>query len=246
MSRFWWALVGVAALRGLLILVSGLEYDRGDFYATMPGAHVRDLNPALWDSPDLAGSWAFKGERYLYGPTQFLTLYPLALFDSYADLSRFLLIAYGVLLLVIVGVMWRILNVLDAARPPLRAAVFASTLLYLPLLQAYVQREFEVVLVTVFAVTLYAIVRRREGVAGAALGYVTWFKFLPIVFLTYFIARRWRGAILAFVLTSLTVLAASHVWFDLRRFTPVAELADRTASSMLSARDMCDAWVHSP
>jgi len=152
---------------------------------------------------------------------------------------------YAALVLLTVGIMWRILKVLNTDSPPLRAAVFASTLLYLPLLQAYVQREFEVVLVAVFALALYAILVRREPLAGAALGYVTWFKFLPIVFLPYLIARRWRAAIFAFVLASLTVLAASHLLFDLRRFGPVVELADTATTSVLSAREMCAGWVRS-
>src|SRR5437868_14309129 len=67
----------------------------GDFAATMPGAYAETLNPRLWNSADLQGSWGFQKRLYLYGPTQYLTLYPIVFLDSYAQIAAVLLWVYG-------------------------------------------------------------------------------------------------------------------------------------------------------
>jgi hypothetical protein len=237
------ALVLVAILRLLSVAHSGLTYIHGDFYATLPGAHVREMNPALWNSPDLVDSWAFQREDYLYGPTQFLTLYPVALFDSYEDIARFLLVAYGVLLLAALGCMALALRHFCVGAG-IRVVLLAGTALYLPLLQAYVQREFETIVVLVLAIALFAVVTRRKWLAGLAVGYITWFKFFPIVFLVYFLARGWWRAVAGFAVASAVILSTTHVVFDLRRFAPVLELVSRSTETALSLEQTCKAWLH--
>jgi uncharacterized membrane protein len=66
---------------------------------------------------------------------------------------------------------------------------------------------------------------RREGIAGALLGYATWFKFFPLVFLPYLAIRgRWR-AVAGFVVMSVVVLLTAEAFLDLSRFRTVIELA---------------------
>jgi len=238
----WRAIAIICVLRVVAAVHGGLTYTHGDFYATLPGAHVRELNPVLWNSPDLVNSSAFHRDDYLYGPTQFLTLYPIAWFDTYEDIAQFLLVAYGVLL-VVACALTAVLLRKRRVGPATLAAVIAGTAFYLPLLQAYVQREFETVVVVVLGIALYAIVTRRKWLAGAAIGYITWFKFFPIVFLFYFVARGWWRAVAGFVTASVAVLAVSHLVFDLRRFAPVVELVSWSAQSTLNLSDMCYAWL---
>src|SRR5437764_14884143 len=67
----------------------------GDFAATLPGAYAETLNPRLWNSDDLQGSWGFHKRFYLYGPTQYLTLYPIVFLNSYAQIATVLLFVYA-------------------------------------------------------------------------------------------------------------------------------------------------------
>lgn len=243
-SRRWVfrALLLVSVLRLAATVNSGMTFNRGDFYATLPGAHVRDLNPVLWNSPDLALSWGFQRDEYLYGPTQFLTLYPVGLFNSYERIAEFLLVVYGGLLLMAGLVAVRTLRQWGVG-PSTRLLIVAASALYFPLLQAYVQREFEIIVVIALTAALWASVSGRQWVAGLVIGYITWFKFFPLVFVAYFVARGWRRAVAGFVVASLAVLLTSHLVFDLRRFMPVVELVNHSTHLTLSLEDTCRDWV---
>ena len=77
---------------------AAMRNTHGDYYAAMPGAYVRAVNPTLWDSPDLQGAWGYHLDTYFHGPTQYLTLYPVAYLDSYAQIAAVLLPIYAVAL----------------------------------------------------------------------------------------------------------------------------------------------------
>ena len=94
----------------------------GDYYASLPGPYVRHLNPVLWDSPDLQGAWGYHAGTYFHGPTQYLTLYPLALLDSYAAIAAVLLPVYVIVLGVAFWIMQRTLARLAPDQAPRRAA----------------------------------------------------------------------------------------------------------------------------
>ena len=70
--------------------------------------------------------------------------------------------------------------------------LLASTFLFFPLLQAYLQREFEVV-VHVRARRGAAVVapERSARPAAALLAYAAWFKYIPLMFAGYLVLRRW-------------------------------------------------------
>lgn len=201
-----------AAARGGLTMIGG------DFYQTLPGPYVERVNPALWNSPDLADSAAFHKDYYLYGPTQYLTLYPIAYLRSYADIADLLLLAYPVLIALTIVLLWR---TMVAREPGRRAGVFpavCAVLLFAPLIQCYVQREFEIVTFLVWTLGAYFLVTERETLAGAAMGYVTWFKLLPIGFLPYFALRRSIRGLGGFLAASLVVLVAAQAVFGLDNF----------------------------
>ena len=232
----WLFVVVLSAARLALVAYSGLTLTRGDFYASLPGAHVREMNPALWDSPDLADAWGYHQDVYWHGPTQYLALYPLSYLDSYAAIARVLLVAYGAVIVLAAGGLAWVLSRRTSTPPWAIATAVAGVGLYLPLLQAYVQREFEVAVVMILAAALVALVTGRTWITGAALGFITWFKLCPIVFLPYFVVRRWWGAVAGFVVASAVVLGAAQLMFDLRRFDPVFDLGKNpSAQGMLQA-----------
>lgn len=201
-----------AAARGGLTMIGG------DFYTTLPGPYVERINPALWNSPDLAGSAAFHKDYYLYGPIQYLTLYPIAYLGSYSDIASVLLAVYALLIAATIIVLWR---TMIAREPGRRVGVLPAVcvaLFFAPLIQCYVQREFEVVTFLIWTAGAFLFVTEREMLGGAAVGYVTWFKLLPIGFLPYFALRRSGRAAIGFLAASVVVLTIAHVTFGLNNF----------------------------
>lgn len=225
----------------MLAIYSGRrELIYGDFAATLPGGYAERLNPTLWNSPDLANSWAFHSYSYLHGPTQFLTLYPLVFLDSYAAIARLLLIVYPFVLLAAIYVLWRALREAEGGPIP-GAAVYAAVMAFFPVIQAYSQREFEVVIVLAIALMYWAAVRDRPAWVGAALAYIVWFKYLPVVMVPYLVLRRWSRALVAFALASGALLLAAHVLFDLRHFVDnlVPAMAGGQMAIILGRADFC-------
>jgi hypothetical protein len=221
-------------------MASGTTYTKGDYYATLPGAYVEHLNPALWQSPDLDNIQG-RAPTYLRGPSQYLTLYPMAWLDSYAEIAAVLLGVYAVVIFAAAFVMWRALS--DAAgRAAPAAGVVAATLMFFPLLQAYVAREFEVVTVLALALALWAMVRDRQAAAGAWLAYLALFKYLPLIALPYLALRRWWRALAGFAVSAGVLLALAHWLFGLQHFTNnhIPNVAAGLVSSLGTTQDFCD------
>jgi hypothetical protein len=234
------AVLAVAAARVGILMAGGSTYSRGDYYATLPGAYVETLNPALWSSPDLT-EIAGKQPTYLRGPSQFLTLYPLAYLDSYEEIAFVLLWVYLGVILFAALVMWKALSEAAGQRASV-TAVLVSTLLFFPLLQAYVAREFEVVTVLACALALWAAVRRRFSIVGGLLAYLSLFKYLPIVGMPYLVARRSWAGLAGFTVVAVALLALADRAFGLDRFynNHIPAMASGLATSLASTRAFCD------
>ena len=144
---------------------SGLTYNIGDFYSTLPGAYVETFNPVLWASPDLTDEVG-KRPSYRRGPTQLLTTLPLSLLDSYRQIALALLVVYAALILLSAYVMWRSFTGASRDRT-LQVLVLASSLVFYPTLVAYIAREFEVVLLAA-TVMLFAAARAGRQPRGRA------------------------------------------------------------------------------
>lgn len=210
-------LVALVAVRFAGITHSAITHIKGDFYASLPGAYVETVNPTLWNSPDMRDAWGYHNHTYFHGPTQYLTLYPIAYFDSFAAIAAFLLPVLAILLVVTFGLMWSIARRMGAAGD-LFVPLLASTFLFFPLLQAYLQREFEVILTAMLVGGLWLIVHERRVAAALVLGYAAWFKYITLLFAGFFIVKRWFRPVAAFTAISLVVLAVTHYLFDLSRF----------------------------
>lgn len=241
----WWTSVLLAAglLRFAMAVQSGLANDRGDFFATMPGAYAETLNPALWHSEDLSRSWAFQRRVYLYGPTQYLTLAPAVyLFDTYRTLARALLPVYAVLILLTAWMLWKSFIAIRPVRGGLAATV-GATLLFFPILQALLQREFEIVILFVSTAALYCAVRRRTTITGALVAYMAWFKLFPLLWVPYLLLRRWWRAALAFAAVSVIILGTTHLWLGLGRFESVWDVSARFLTARSSTAALCAEWT---
>ncbi len=210
-----------AIIRFAGVVASGVTaVTYGDFAATLPGPYAEGLNPTLWNSPDLASVQA--RQTYTYGPTQFLTLYPIVFLDSYAAIARLLLVVYVGLILLTCWVISKSFDFLsEGDAVSRRLLIYGSTFLFFPLLQALTQREFEVVILLALSLMYWAALRDNRRALGGLIAYITWFKYLPLVVgLPYLIARRWWGAAAAFALTSVVMLGLGELLFGMSLFFP--------------------------
>jgi hypothetical protein len=210
-------LLALVLVRVSSVTWSATERIKGDFYASMPGAYVETFNPALWDSPDMQGAWGYHRQTYFHGPVQYLTLYPVALFDRFSTIAAVLLPIYAVLLALTFATLWRVARRLGADRQHL-IPLLAATFLFFPLLQAYVQREFEVVVTCLIAGAMLWAIDDKRSRAAALLAYAAWFKYIPLLFAGYLFLRRWWRGLGVFAAVSAVVLLLSQWLFGLSRF----------------------------
>ena len=216
------AILWVCGIAGSLYLAKaiyrGLTFTSGDYYYTLSGEYVRRLNPALWNSPDLQASIAYNHGTYLYGPTQYLSLFPVVFLDSYSAIASALLL---LLPFILIGVWYGLSALLSAGERPGRmqmAVLFAVSFAFLPLSQALIQREFEIVAFLLMVLACLALVRGREGTSGALIAAAAWFKYWPIVLLGSFVIHRRVKGLAAFAVTSAAILLAAHLVFGLQHF----------------------------
>ena len=210
-----------AVVRFAGVVASGVTaVTYGDFAETLPGPYAEALNPTLWNSPDLATVQA--RQTYTYGPTQFLTLYPMVFLDSYAAIARLLLVVYVGLILLTCWVISKSFDFIsEGDAVSRRLLIYGSTFLFFPLLQALTQREFEVVILLALSLMYWSALRDNRPALGSLIAYITWFKYLPLVVgLPYLIARRWWGAAAAFALTSVVILGLGELLFGMSLFFP--------------------------
>ncbi|MDP6125337.1 MAG: glycosyltransferase family 87 protein, partial [Candidatus Latescibacteria bacterium] len=234
-----------AIIRFAGVVASGVTaVTYGDFAATLPGPYAEGLNPTLWNSPDLASVQA--RQTYTYGPTQFLTLYPIVFLDSYAAIARLLLVVYVGLILLTCWVISKSFDFLsEGDAVSRRLLIYGSTLLFFPLLQALIQREFEVVILLALSLMYWAALRDNRRALGGLIAYITWFKYLPLVVgLPYLIARRWWRAVAAFALTSVVMLGLSELLFGMSLFfnNLGPELAREPFTALRSSTAFCADW----
>ncbi len=236
-SVYWWAkiartrpqafvilaLFGLALLRFASACASAVHFNEGDFFATLPGAYAEDWNLTLWDSPDLKNSIpGFHRHGYGYGPTQYLTLFPIVFLDSYSQIALVLLPVYVGVVMATAYVLWRLCELLVPAHDDFQwgrvMMVATAVFLFGPLLTALGQREFEVVQALMVVVAAYLLARGRSVASAAVLGYISMFKYWGLGLLGYFLLRRQWKPVLAFVGTVALVLVLAHAIFDLERF----------------------------
>ena len=250
-------LVAIVIVRVAVMTWSAVGRTGGDFYASMPGAYVETFNPALWNSPDMADAWGYQRATYFHGPVQYLTLYPLAAFDSFARIAAVLLPFYAALLVMAFALIWHAAKRLGAAND-LCVPLLATTFLYFPLLQAYLQREFEIVVLAALAGALSLLLADRRSAAAALLAYIAWFKYIPLLYGGWLVLRRWWRELLVFGAVSIVILLLTEVLFGFSRFfnnnvpghaAQVLALWDYgfhfdAATGYLTGQGFCEGWIN--
>jgi hypothetical protein len=96
---------------------------------------------------------------------------------------------------------------------------------FLPLTQSLIQREFEVVALLALVAACAWFVRGRDVLSGAAIAYLTWFKYWPVVLLGVFVVNRRLKGLAGFAGATVVLLLATQLLFGLEGF-----LIGRTAN----------------
>jgi Glycosyltransferase family 87 len=175
----------------------------GDFLANFP-AHtiVTWINRPDLFSGSLAEQW-LPPPRWGYGPGMYLVTFPLLFLPSLPDIYRtWLFVNYGFL----AAGCWLLYRLAFPGSLTLASVTMFGFLVlnYYPLYEALIQRNIEIfeLLLIVAAMTLYA--RRRDALAGGLVGLAAMTKFLPGIFVPYFVLKgRWRAIWTAVVIIGL-------------------------------------------
>jgi hypothetical protein len=165
----------------------------GDFLASFPSWRLSVLLGRLdLYQGSLAAKWAvaFGGHPlWHYGPVEHLVTLPLFAFsDLRSAYTAWLIINYAFL----AGILALAFRVFHSGRSKWmwRSIVVIAVLNYGPLYEALTQRTIEIFeLLAIFAA--YALLlRRRSAASGIAIGVAAMTKFLPLIFLPYFVVKR--------------------------------------------------------
>ena len=139
-----------------------------------------------------------------------------------------LLVVYPFVLVAGWYALWRLLASGETPHPAMGGALFALVFAFLPVTQAMIQREFEVVALALFLAACLLLIRGREAASGATLAYLAWFKYWPIALLGAFVVHRRVRGLVAFAVASGAILLAAQLVFGLQHFVIGKTLATIT------------------
>lgn len=196
------------------VLTIRMGYTRtgSDFLDTLPEAFLNRPPDLLSNFPN-----SIRGATYLHGPTQYLTVLPLVFAGSAAAIERILFPLYGVVIVVAALVSRRTFEK-AAAGPVPWVPIVAATVAFPPVEHAWVDCEFEVVILLAFTAAMYAAVHNRFATVGALIAYISLYKYMPLIAVAYLVVRRWWRSLAGFAATAAVIVLLAHVVFGLEGF----------------------------
>ena len=186
----------------------GNEKRTGDFWSTFPPPFVDSYNPAL-RSKTIVIDW-YGRTLWGYGPVQHFATVGLTFFRDIR----------------LVGLVWLFINylILGASlalifsalqdripRAPLTYIILAVWLNFWPLFRALEENVIEVFELFLIILSLNALMKGKEIVSGTAMGIAAMTKFLPVIFLPYFLVKKRFRAFLAMALTLIVIALFTQV-----------------------------------
>lgn len=188
-------------------LVAGLneaQIRNGDFWGHFPAAFVDKYNPELRDKTISKLRWS--GSSWGYGPVSNLITLPLTLLHSIKEVSAIWLAANYVFFILAVLLFLR----MSGGIPPLyKAMIILLWLGYWPLYIAIQEDVIEIFEFFLIALSLYFLYRKKDIFSGISMGFACMTKFLPAIFLIYFLFKGKMKAFFAMLITvAVTIIAA--------------------------------------
>jgi hypothetical protein len=201
----------------------------GDFLASFPSWRVSVLTGRLdMYRGSLAAKWAVKKfgtthPLWHYGPVEHLVTLPLFAFENLRTAYIAWLIANYVFLAVILVLASSVFHS-GRAKWLWRSVVCIAILNYGPLYEALTQRNIEIfeLLLILAAFALFS--RGRSAGAGAVIGFAAMSKFLPLIFVPYFLVKRQLRALMGAVITIAVIAIAAEAVLGWRYSGTVVQL----------------------
>jgi hypothetical protein len=200
----------------------------GDFLASFPSWRLSVLTGRLdMYRGSLAARWAVMfGDGHPlwhYGPVEHLVTLPLFAFrDLRAAYIAWLIVNYAFL----AGIVVLACSVFESGRSKWlwRSVVAVAILNYGPLFEALTQRTIEIFeLLLIFAAFALSL-RDRAAAAGVAIGFAAMTKFLPLIFLPYFLVKRQVRALRTSLITIAVIAIATEAVLGWRYSGTVVQL----------------------
>lgn len=200
----------------------------GDFLASFPSWRLSVLTGRLdMYQGSLAAKWAviFGDGHPLwhYGPVEHLITLPLFAFrDLHTAYMAWLIVNYAFL----AGILILACSVLESGRSKWlwRSAAAIVILNYGPLFEALTQRTIEIFELLLIFSAFALFLRGREGASGAAIGFAAMTKFLPLIFLPYFVLKRQMRALIAAVISIAVIAVAAETVLGWRYSGTIVQL----------------------
>jgi len=200
----------------------------GDFLASFPSWRLSVLMGRLdMYQGSLAAKWAVRfGDGHPlwhYGPVEHLLTLPLFAFrDLRTAYMAWLIVNYVFL----AGILILACSVFQSGRSKWlwRSAAAIVILNYGPLFEALTQRTIEIFELLLIFSAFALFLRGREAASGAAIGFAAMAKFLPLIFLPYFVLKRQMRALFAAVISIAVIAVAAEAVLGWRYSGTIVQL----------------------
>lgn len=228
-----------------------LSHFRGDFLASFPAWRVADLVGRLdMYRGSLAEKWG-PPPIWHYGPVEHLITLPLFGFATLGSAYRCWLFVNYVF---VAGILVLAIGIIDSWRPTLKTAtiVVVIVLNFNPFYEGLTQRVIEIFELLLILCAFELDRKGRHTACGFAIGIASMAKFLPLIFLPYFVLKRnWRalGGALAAIIPIAIVTEFVLGWENsgiLRQLRKGSFLLVDTNQSLSGAILRLLRWTHLP
>ena len=193
----------------LVLNLTEQQARRGDFWGTFPGQFVEKYNPALRNKTTVKRSYP-DAMWWGYGPIQHLITLPLTFIKSIKTVSLIWILSnYCFLTVALLLVLTMLKNL------PLwgKLIIVFAWMGYWPLYMAIQEDVVEIFEMLMIIASLYFLRRNKDILSGIAMGIAVMVKFLPAIFLPYFLVKGKFKTLVASLVT--IVLIAIGTQFTL-------------------------------
>jgi len=180
----------------LVLNLTEQQSRRGDFWASFPGPFVEKYNSTLRNKT-IVKSWC-QGAVWIYGPIQHLVTLPLTFIKSIKIVSLIWLLSNYCFLTIALFLVLKMLKNLPLWGKVILIFMWMG---YWPLYVGIQEDVIEIFEMLMMLVSLYFLCRNKDILSGIAMGIAVMTKFLPAIFLPYFLIKGRFKALVASLVT---------------------------------------------